>query len=185
MLARVLLALASALLAAEASVLPNVHARADEELCQAGGGTTTVTVTGAPAPAQTEQYSSVGTVGGGNAPGVLLPTTAPEAISIPASSPSTAGDDPSDVAQSSQPTQTADSGTSSGNDTAGASSSGYKNVLYFTNWYVSSPVVSYPWLQLTLNRGIYGADYQPQQLPATQVTHVLYAFANIDSDGTV
>ncbi|GAB1310516.1 Chitinase 4 [Madurella fahalii] len=45
--------------------------------------------------------------------------------------------------------------------------SGYRNALYFTNW------------------GIYGADYQPQELPADKITHVLYAFANIASDGEV
>ncbi|KAK4141556.1 ThEn42 [Dichotomopilus funicola] len=45
--------------------------------------------------------------------------------------------------------------------------SGYRNALYFTNW------------------GIYGANYQPQQLPADKITHVLYAFADIGSDGEV
>lgn len=34
-------------------------------------------------------------------------------------------------------------------------------------------------------RGIYGADYQPQQLPADKLTHVLYAFADIAADGEV
>jgi chitinase len=34
-------------------------------------------------------------------------------------------------------------------------------------------------------RGIYGADFQPQQLPASQLSHVLYAFADIASDGEV
>lgn len=34
-------------------------------------------------------------------------------------------------------------------------------------------------------RGIYGADFQPQQLPADKVTHVLYAFADIGPDGEV
>jgi chitinase len=38
---------------------------------------------------------------------------------------------------------------------------------------------------LTNIRGIYGADFQPQQLPANQVTRVLYAFADIASDGEV
>jgi hypothetical protein len=38
---------------------------------------------------------------------------------------------------------------------------------------------------LTIFRGIYGADFQPQQLPADQITRVLYAFADIASDGEV
>ncbi|KAF7550464.1 hypothetical protein G7Z17_g5724 [Cylindrodendrum hubeiense] len=42
-----------------------------------------------------------------------------------------------------------------------------RNVLYFTNW------------------GIYGANYQPQDLPADQVTHLLYSFLDIGDDGTV
>ncbi|KAI0146187.1 endochitinase [Xylariaceae sp. FL1272] len=44
---------------------------------------------------------------------------------------------------------------------------GYKNIAYFTNW------------------GIYGRNYQPAQLPATQLNQVLYSFANFQSDGTV
>lgn len=44
---------------------------------------------------------------------------------------------------------------------------GRKNVLYFTNW------------------GIYGANYQPQQIPANDITHVLYSFLDIGQDGTV
>jgi len=34
-------------------------------------------------------------------------------------------------------------------------------------------------------RGIYGADYQPDRLPAENITHVLYSFADIGSDGEV
>ena len=34
-------------------------------------------------------------------------------------------------------------------------------------------------------RGIYGADYQPSELPVDQVTHILYAFADIGPDGEV
>ncbi|KAI5466780.1 glycoside hydrolase superfamily [Mariannaea sp. PMI_226] len=44
---------------------------------------------------------------------------------------------------------------------------GKRNVLYFTNW------------------GIYGANFQPQQIPADVVTHLLYAFLDIGSDGAV
>ncbi|KAK3397922.1 chitinase 1 precursor [Sordaria brevicollis] len=42
----------------------------------------------------------------------------------------------------------------------------FRNAVYFTNW------------------GIYGANFQPQQLPASQITHVLYSFADIKPDGT-
>ncbi|OLN88735.1 Endochitinase B1-like protein 1 [Colletotrichum chlorophyti] len=49
----------------------------------------------------------------------------------------------------------------------GAPSSGYRNVLYFTNW------------------GVYGANYQPADIPANQVTHLLYSFADIATDGEV
>ncbi|KAK4217644.1 endochitinase 1 [Rhypophila decipiens] len=49
----------------------------------------------------------------------------------------------------------------------GAPPSSYRNALYFTNW------------------GIYGANFQPQQLPASQISHVLYAFADIAYDGEV
>ncbi|KPM38732.1 Chitinase 1 [Neonectria ditissima] len=44
---------------------------------------------------------------------------------------------------------------------------GYANSVYFVNW------------------GIYGRNYQPQNLPASQISHVLYSFMNLQADGTV
>ncbi|KAI0169292.1 glycoside hydrolase family 18 protein [Hypoxylon sp. FL1284] len=45
--------------------------------------------------------------------------------------------------------------------------SGFQNTVYFTNW------------------GIYGRDYQPAQLPASEISLVLYSFLNLRADGTV
>ncbi|KAL7946688.1 glycoside hydrolase family 18 protein [Trichoderma barbatum] len=42
-----------------------------------------------------------------------------------------------------------------------------KNVVYFTDW------------------SIYGAGYRPQDLPADDISHLLYAFAGIAADGSV
>ncbi|KAI1763714.1 glycoside hydrolase family 18 protein [Hypoxylon sp. FL1150] len=45
--------------------------------------------------------------------------------------------------------------------------SSFQNTVYFTNW------------------GIYGRNYQPAQLPASQISLVLYSFLNLQADGTV
>ncbi|KAK2603719.1 Chitinase 4 [Conoideocrella luteorostrata] len=46
-------------------------------------------------------------------------------------------------------------------------SDGYVNSVYFTNW------------------GIYNRNYQPADLPASQISHVLYSFMNLRADGTI
>ncbi|KAJ3521853.1 hypothetical protein NM208_g13105 [Fusarium decemcellulare] len=60
-----------------------------------------------------------------------------------------------------------DADHSNDNSTLGGRGIGKRNILYFTNW------------------GIYGANFQPQQIPAKDITHVLYSFLNIAEDGTV
>ena len=62
--------------------------------------------------------------------------------------------------------------------------SGFQNSVYFTNWYECRPNMRKN-AGLTIDRGIYGRNFQPAQLPAGQLTNVLYSFANLQQDGTV
>ncbi|KAH6874177.1 chitinase [Thelonectria olida] len=50
---------------------------------------------------------------------------------------------------------------------AANSTGGYVNSVYFTDW------------------GIYQRNYQPRDLPASHITHIIYAFVNVLADGTV
>ncbi|KAM0419000.1 hypothetical protein ACHAPT_012051 [Fusarium lateritium] len=50
---------------------------------------------------------------------------------------------------------------------ATAVSNGYANSVYFVNW------------------GIYQRNFQPKDLQASQISHVLYSFMNVKADGTV
>ncbi|GJN87005.1 hypothetical protein PLIIFM63780_010587 [Purpureocillium lilacinum] len=43
----------------------------------------------------------------------------------------------------------------------------FVNTVYFTNW------------------GIYGRNFQPSELPVDKISHVLYAFMRVETDGTV
>lgn len=67
---------------------------------------------------------------------------------------------------------------------------GYANSVYFTNWYVLPlPAIRCDRMCftdiLTTSRGIYGRNYQPADLPASQISHVLYSFMNLRADGTM
>jgi len=64
------------------------------------------------------------------------------------------------------------------------STNGYKNVAYFVNWYAFDNHSTLQSVKHTnkCNRAIYGRNFQPQNLTADVLTHVLYAFANIHPD---
>nr|AAM70478.1 endochitinase precursor [Stachybotrys elegans] len=53
------------------------------------------------------------------------------------------------------------------NKEVGKRADGYLNSVYFTNW------------------GIYGRNFQPADLPVSEISHVIYSFLNLRQDGTV
>jgi chitinase len=58
-----------------------------------------------------------------------------------------------------------------------APSPGYRNVAYFVDWYIF--FFNLQKSVLIMNRAIYGRNFTPQELPASKITHLLYAFANV------
>ena len=76
---------------------------------------------------------------------------------------------------------------------------GYRSVAYFVNWVSLFPPFPYLGIYVpgylgkpqttchltTHSQGIYGRKYFPQNIPASQLTHVLYSFGDNRPDGEV
>ncbi|KJZ72644.1 hypothetical protein HIM_08003 [Hirsutella minnesotensis 3608] len=95
---------------------------------------------------------------------VVSPVTTVETKTTSVASPQPSSSSSTKSALYAEPTGNATQPSPGRNATA---TQGLKNTLYFTNW------------------GIYDAKYDPQLMPTKSITHVIYAFANISSDGTV
>lgn len=57
---------------------------------------------------------------------------------------------------------------------------GYRSILYYTNWLVSL-IVPGPSCLTERSRGA----YSPEDIPADEISHLLYSFANVEENGRV